>query len=73
MLRRLFNMEVPPKALLLPRRPDLGRCRLCGLDNLEALIDVLLERCNNDLSQHKEVRRHCQLQVVAGALLSTTT
>ena len=55
LLQSLFIMGVQPEALLLPRRPDQGKCKLCRLDHLQALIDVLMERCNGDLSQHKEV------------------
>ena len=55
MLERLFEMGVRPEALLLPRRPDQGKCKLCWIVSLDALITVLLERCNGDLSRHKEV------------------
>ena len=61
MLRRLFSMGVQPEALLLPGRPDPGRCRLCHPDSLTALIDILIERCSGDLSRHKEVMRRCHL------------
>ena len=57
MFTLLFDMGVQPEALLLPRRPDQGRCRLCQPDSLAALIDTLVERCNKDLSRHKEVMR----------------
>ena len=60
MFKWLFNVGVQPEALLLPKRPDQGRCRLCEPELLQALIDVLSERCNGDLSPHKEVIRRCQ-------------
>ncbi|CAL5221738.1 g3987 [Coccomyxa viridis] len=55
MIRRLFNLGVKPEALLLPKRPDQGKCKLCSLDSLQALLDSLLVRTKNDLSRHKEV------------------
>ena len=57
MLLHLFRAGVRPEALQLPRRPDLGRCRLCRLSSLEALVTVLLELSGKDLSQHKQVMR----------------
>ena len=64
MIRRLFNLGVKPEALLLPKRPDQGKCKMCSLDSLQALLDSLLVRTKNDLSRHKEVRRHCQLHAL---------
>ena len=61
MLLQLLNWGVPPQALQLPRRPDPGRCRLCQLGSLEALVTVLLDVCDKALSQHKQVMRHRQL------------
>ncbi len=58
MLKCLFEMGVKPEALLLPRQPDPGKCKLCRALSLEALIDILMERCNGDLSPHKEVMGH---------------
>ena len=55
MLKRLIDMGVQPEALLLPRRPDQGKCKMCWAISLEALISVLKERGNGDLSRHKEV------------------
>ncbi len=61
MIRRLFNMGVKPEALLLPKRPDQGKCKMCTLHSLQALLDILLVQCKNDLSRHKEVMRRCHL------------
>ena len=61
MLRHLLSIGVQPEALLLPRRTDQGRCKLGKMDSLLALVEVLIERCNKGLAQHKEVMRHCQL------------
>ena len=55
----LFDMGVQPEALLLPRRPDQGKCKLCQPEPLQALVDVLIERCNGNLSPHKEVIMRC--------------
>ena len=57
MLMHLFRMGVQPKALLLPKGPDQGRCKLCQPNSLAALVDCLLVVCDRKLSQHKEVIR----------------
>ncbi|CAL5227175.1 g10089 [Coccomyxa viridis] len=54
MLKLLFELGVQPEALLLPRRPDQGKCKMLQPISLEALAASLVERCNGDLSQHKE-------------------
>ena len=64
MIRRLFSMGVKPEALLLPKRPDQGKCMMCTLDGLQALMDILLVKCKNDLSGHKEVMRRCHLHAL---------
>ncbi len=50
MLRHIFALGVQPQALLLPKRPDRGKCNLCQPDRLQVLIDVLRERDGKDLS-----------------------
>ena len=67
MLRHIFALGVQPQALLLPKRPDRGKCNLCQPDRLQVLIDVLRERGGKDLSRHKEVMRHCHVHL-AGSL-----
>ena len=61
MIKCLFEMGVQPEALLLPRRPDQGKCKLCQTASLLALVDVFMQRCNGDLSMHKEVSKVFQL------------
>ena len=46
---------VKPQALLLPRQPG-SRVRLCQLDSLLGLIDVMIVELRSDISQHTEVR-----------------
>ena len=63
MLLQLFSMGVKPEALLLPQRPDQGKCKLCTLSSLQALIDIFLldtkyrpaQWTKDDLAQYKEV------------------
>lgn len=62
MLKQLFSMGVKPEAMLLPSSLDQGGCKLCRVDSLLALLGVLVEQCNGDLSQHKEVIMRCRLQ-----------
>lgn len=55
MLHHLFSFGVRPEALLLPKRPDQGQCRLCVLPSLQGLIEELIDRSKKRLSRYKEV------------------
>ena len=71
MLRLLVELGVQPEALLLPRRPGQGKCRMLQPISLEPLAAILAERCNKDLSRHKEVRRQFLLQSLVMLLLAS--